>query len=285
MANASPAMASALPVLPPTPAGPEPYFRARGLAALIAALDDAIITYEGPTGAALVVVVGGRVLDAVAVPAGRQPLIGLEALNSIGPADSAGLRAAAVDRRLALALPSYWREPDRLPPISAMWVEPAGFVEAVVRRGRRGVIVLRSPADFGLVLFDESGFVAAYSQSRPQPGDLEALAGLLTDPGTVVHARMAGHYVQGSHAEGRVAALPDPIERCRGEIVHMVERTLHLHADTFVDRLRAAPASTAGLLHATEEVRGLRPRLVAPGTVASIADSAEELIRSVARGN
>src|SRR5262249_29565451 len=154
---------------PPVPAGPEPYFRARGLAALIAALDDAVISYRAPTGDAIVVVVGGRVLDAVAVPAGRPPLVGLEALNALGPADSPYLRAAAVERRLALALPSYWREPDRLPPISTRWVDAAGMVEAIVRPGRRGVVVLRSPGDLGVVFFDESGLVAAYSQGRPEP--------------------------------------------------------------------------------------------------------------------
>jgi hypothetical protein len=169
MVSPTAVVASGLPVLPPVPAGPEPFFRARGLAALIAALDDAIISQRAPAGDAIVVVVGGRVLDAIAVAAGRPPLVGLEALNVLGPADPANLRAAAVDRRLALALPCYWREADRLPPISARWVDPAGLVQAMIRPGRRGAIILRSPIDLGVVLFDEAGLVAAYSQSRPTP--------------------------------------------------------------------------------------------------------------------
>src|SRR5438874_7064770 len=96
MANASAVVASELPILPPVPAGPEPFFRARGLAALIAALDDAIITHQAPSGDAIIVVVGGRVLDAIAVPAGRPPLVGLEALNALGPTDTGNIRTATV---------------------------------------------------------------------------------------------------------------------------------------------------------------------------------------------
>jgi hypothetical protein len=295
MANASAVVASGLPVLPPVPAGPQPIFRARGLAALIAALDDAIISLRAATGDAIVVVVGGRVVDAIAVPAGRTALVGLDALNILGPADSANLRAAAVDRRFALALPSYWREADRLPPIPAYWVDPAGLIVAMIRPGRRGVVVLRSPTDLGIVLFDESGLIAAYSQSRPEPGGLDALAPLLANAETVVHGRIAdasghgrGQGQSGRQAkprDGGVAALPDPIERCRGEIVRMAQSTLHLHSEGVAARFRAAPATTQGLLLAAEEVRGMRMRLVNPATFASIAEEAERIIRTASRGS
>ena len=288
MANASAAVASELPVLPPVPAGPEPFFRARGLAALIAALDDAIISHRAPTGDAIVVVVGGRVLDAIAVPAGRPPLVGLEALNALGPADSANLRAAAVDRRLALALPSYWREADRLPPISSHWVDAGRLIDAMMRPGRRGAAVLRSPTDLGLVLFDESGLIGAYSQARPEPGGLDAVAPLLANAETVIHARIA----DASQAdrppqalEDRVVALPDPIERCRGEILRMAESTLHLHADAVAARFRAAPGTVQGLLVAAEGVRGMRMRLVSPATFHSVADQAERIVRTASRGS
>ena len=288
MANAPVPAAPPLPVLPPVPAGPEPYFRARGLAALIAALDDAVISYRAPTGDAIVVVVGGRVLDAVAVPAGRQPLIGLEALNALGPADSPYLRAAAVGRRLALALPSYWREPDRLAPISTRWVDGAGMVEAIVRPGRRGVVVLRSPTDLGVILFDEGGLVAAYSQGRPEPGGLQVLAPLLTDTETTIHGRIADASGQGGRpnvADDRMVALPDPIERCRGEVLRMAEAKLHLHAMPVVARFSAAPGTTQGLLLAAEEVRGMRLRLVSPATLSSIAEQAERIVRAASRGS
>jgi hypothetical protein len=285
MANAS--AATALPVLPPVPAGPEPFFRARGLAALIAALDDAVISCQAPTGDAIVVIVGGRVLDAIAAPQGRPPLVGLEALNALGPADA--LRPAAVDRRLALALPSYWREADRLPPISARWVDAAGLIEAMVRPGRRGAVVLSSPSDLGLVLFDETGLIAAYSRSRPEPGGLETLARLLTDPETTIHGRISDGSAPsdgyGEASENRVVALPDPIERCRGEIVAMAMSTLHMHADAVVARFRAAPGTTAGLLHAAEEVREMRYRLIASATMASIAEQAEQIVRTASRGS
>ena len=288
MANASAPVAAPLPVLPPVPAGPEPHFRARSLAALIAALDDAVISYRAPTGDAIVVVIGGRVLDAVAVPAGRQPLVGLEALNALGPADSPYLRAAVVERRLALALPGYWREPDRLPPISTRWIDAAGMVEAIVRPGRRGVVVLRSPADLGVVFFDESGLIAAYSQGRPEPGGLQVLASLLTDAETTVHGRIADASGQGgraSAADDRMAALPDPVERCRGEILRMAEATLHLHAMPVVGRFSVAPRTTQGLLLAAQEVRGMRLRLVSPATLNSIAEQAERILRGASRGS
>jgi hypothetical protein len=288
MANASTVAASGLPILPPVPAGPEPFFRARGLAALIAALDDAIISHRAPTGDAIVVVVGGRVVDAIAVPSGRPPLVGLEALNVLGPADSANLRAAAVERRLALALPSYWREADRLAPIPARWVDPAGLIQAMIRPGRRGAIVLRSPTDLGVVLFDESGLVGAYSQSRPEPGPLDTVAALLTNADTVVHGRIADASGQGDGQqarEERVAALPDPIERCRGEIVRMAQSTLHLHSEGVAARFRVAPATTQGLLLAAEEVRAMRMRLVSPATFASIAEEAERIVRAASRGS
>jgi len=289
MANASAVVASELPVLPPVPAGPEPFFRARGLAALIAALDDAIISHRAPTGDAIVVVVGGRVLDAIAVPAGRPPLVGLEALNVLGPADSANLRAAAVDRRLALALPSYWREADRLPPISTHWVDAARLIEAMMRPGRRGAVVLRSPIDLGIVLFDESGLIGAYSQSRPEPGGLDTIASLLVNSETIVHGRIADGSGQASRhpqaLEDRVQALPDPIERCRGEIVRMAEATLHLHAAGVAARFRSAPATTQGLLMAAETVRDMRMRLVNPATFHAVADQAERIIRTATRGS
>jgi hypothetical protein len=289
MANASAVVASGLPILPPVPAGPEPFFRARGLAALIAALDDAIISHRSPTGDAIVVVVGGRVVDAIAVAAGRPPLVGLDALNVLGPADSANLRAAAVERRLALSLPSYWREADRLAPVPARWVDPAGLIEAMIRPGRRGAIVLRSPTDLGLVLFDESGLIGAYSQSRPEPGPLDTITTLLTNAETVVHGRIADASGQADSQpqarEDRVAALPDPIERCRGEIVRMAQSTLHLHSEGVAARFRSAPATTQGLLMAAEEVRGMRMRLVDPVTFASIAEEAERIVRATSRGS
>jgi hypothetical protein len=288
MANAPAVVASGLPVLPPVPAGPEPFFRARGLAALIAALDDAIISHRSPAGDAIVVVVGGRVLDAIAVPAGRPPLVGLEALNVLGPAESANLRAAAVERRLALALPTYWREADRLPPISARWVDPTGMVEAMIRPGRRGAAVLRSPTDLGIVFFDETGLVAAYSQARPEPGGLETLASLLSNAETIIHGRIAdasGQSGQAQRQEDRVAALPDSIERCRGEILRMAQAALHLHVEPVAVRFRLAPGTTHGLLLAAEEVRGMRMRLISPGTLRTIAEQAEQIVRAASRGN
>ncbi len=287
MLNASASVAPSLPLLPPVPAGPEPFFRAHGLAALIAALDDAVISYQAPTGDAIVVVVGGRVLDAIAVPAGRPPLVGLEALNALGPADSANMRAAAVERRLALALPSYWREADRLPPISTRWIDPAAMIEAMIRPGRRGAAVVRSPTDLGIVLFDESGLVAAYSQGRPEPGGLETLSALLADTETTIHARIADASGQASRhgaSDDRMAALPDPIERCRGEILRMAEATLHFHVEPVAARFRAAPGTTQGLLLAAEEVRGMRLRLVSQATLGSIAERAEQIVRIASRG-
>lgn len=290
MANASLDGASAPPVLPPVPAGRRPFFQARGLAALIAALDDAVISYSGPNADAIVVVVGGRVLDAIAVSAGQAPVLGLDALNSISHADTANLRAVAADRRLALALPSYWREAERLPPIAARWVDAGGLIDAMVRPGRRGAVVLRSRNDLGIALFDEAGLIAAYSQAHPEPGGLETLATLLSDAETIIHGRIAdasgdAHSPGAGIAESRTVALPDPIERCRGEILEMVRATLHNHAEPVVARFRAAPGTNGGLLLAAEEVREMRLRLVSPATLGSIAERAEQIVRMASRGS
>lgn len=290
MAHASVDGASAPPVLPPVPAGRRPFFQARGLAALIAALDDAVISYSGPNADAIVVVVGGRVLDAIAVSAGQAPVLGLDALNSISPADSANFRAVAADRRLALALPSYWREAERLPPIAARWVDAGGLIDAMIRPGRRGAVVLRSRNDLGIALFDEAGLIAAYSQAHPEPGGLETLATLLSDAETIIHGRIADASGDagspgGGTGESRTVALPDPIERCRGEILEMAQATLHLHAEPVVARFRAAPGTNGGLLLAAEEVREMRLRLVSPATLGSVAERAEQIIRAASRGS
>ena len=290
MADASAVVASTLPVLPPVPAGPEPFSNARGLAALIAALDDAVISYRGPSADAIVVVVGGRVLDAIAARPGRAPVLGLDALNALGPADSANLHAAAADRRLALALPSYWREADRLPPISARWVDAGALIQAMIRPGHRGAVVLRSHTDLGIALFDESGFIAAYSQANPEPGGLETLATLVADTDTMIHGRIAdasgaaGRPAE-DRAEARAVALPDPVERCRGEILRMAEETLHLHAEPVADRFRAAPGTAAGLILAAREVRETQLRLVSSDTMKSIAARAEQIVRAASGGN
>jgi len=284
-------MASALPVLPPLPAGPKPFFHARGLAALIAALDDAVISYRGSNAEAVVIVVGGRVVDAIAAPPGHPPVLGLDALNAIGPADSANLHAAAASRRLALALPSYWREADRLPPISARWVDASGLIEAMIRPGRRGAVVLQSRSDIGIALFDESGFIAGYSQAHPEPGGLETLATLVADAETMIHGRIAdasgnaGRPPQEAVVEQGAPARPDPIERCRGEILRMAQAALHLHVEPVATRFRAAPATEAGLLLAAEEVRAMRLRLVNPATLNSIAERAEQIVRAAPRGD
>ena len=288
MADASAAAATALPVLPPVPSGPEPFFQARGLAALIAALDDAVISYAGPHAKAIIVVVGGRVLDAIAAPAGHAPILGLDALNAIGPADSANLHAATADRRLALALPSYWREADRLPPIPARWVDPAGLIEAMIRPDRRGAVVLRSPSDIGIALFDESGFIAAYSKSYPAPGGMETLARLVADSDTMIHGRIADVSGQAGRPgqevlQERAVALPDPIERCRGEILRMADSVLHLHSEPVAARFKAAPGTAAGLLLAAEEVGEMRLRLINPATMRSLAERAEQIVRAASR--
>ena len=290
MGDASAAVASALPVLPPAPAGPEPVFNARGLAALIAALDDAVISYRSPSADAIVVVVGGRVLDAIAAPTGRPPVMGLDALNAVSPADSANLHAVAVDRRLALALPSYWREADRLPPISARWVDAGGLIDAMIRPGHRGAVVLKSHRDLGIALFDQSGFIAAYSQAYPEPGGLETLAALVADADTMIHGRIADASgaaggLARDQVEARALALVDPIERCRGEILRMAEAALHLYAEPVADRFRGAPGTAAGLLLAAGEVREMQIRLVSSATMSSIAERAEQIVRAVSRGN
>lgn len=288
MANASAALVPALPVLPPVPVGPEPFFPARGLAAVIATLDHAIISYRSTGGNAVIVVVDGRVLDAIAAPFGQPPLIGLDALNAMGPSRSQELRAATVDRRLAMVLPSYWREIDRLPPIPARWVDAAGVIEAMIRPGRRGAIVLRSSGDVGIVLFDQGGLIAAYSQSRPDPGPLENLAPLLTDTGTVIHGRIADASGPSDRpptppVDDRTAAQPDSMERCREEIVQLAQRTLRLHAEPVVEIFRTAIATPDGLFLAADDVREMRLRLISPATLSSIADQAERIVRTASR--
>jgi hypothetical protein len=84
--------------------------------------------------------------------------------------------------------------------------------------------------------------------------------------------------------DSMIAALPDPIERCRGEMVQMAKSRLHHHSEPVVARFRTAPGTTAGLLLAAEEVRGLRLRLISPDTMNTIGNQAEDIVRSISRG-
>jgi hypothetical protein len=121
------------------------------------------------------------------------------------------------------------------------------------------------------------------------------LAPLLANGDTTIHGRIAdasgqaGRHSQAPQAQeervDRVAALPDSIERCRGEILRMAQSTLHLHVEPVAARFRAAPATPQGLLQAAGEVRALKMRLVSPATIGSIADQAERIVRAAARGN
>jgi hypothetical protein len=163
------------------------------------------------------------------------------------------------------------------------------MIEAIIRPGRRGAVVLRAPDDLGIVLFDENGLIAAYSQARPEPGGLASLAAILANGDTIIHGRIADASGQPGRLpqpqEERVAALPDSIERCRGEILRMAQSTLHLHVEPVAARFRAAPATPQGLLHAAEEVRGIRTRLISSTTMSSIAEQAERIVRAASRGN
>lgn len=166
----------AFPAVPPPPEGDRLEPRARGLASLIAGLDSAVVYHRSQQLTAMVIVIGGRVVDAIA-EGGGEVVKGIEVLDELSEVPVATMQVIGVEPRLARSLPVYWRAPGATREV----------VEALVRPGRRGAVVVSSYTHgTGMVVFDEKGVIATFLDGEQREDALEAV---LADPDAIVSAR------------------------------------------------------------------------------------------------
>jgi hypothetical protein len=168
---------AALPAVPPVPLGERVQPKARGVATLIAGLESAVIDHQSDDLRAMVVVVNGKVIDAVAET--RDGVVkGIEVLDELADLGVNDLKVTRVEARLAQVIPAYWRAPGASREV----------IQSFIRPGRRGAIAVTAPRGTGVLLFDEKGVVASYRDGAQQPGG-SALDELLDDPDVVLSAR------------------------------------------------------------------------------------------------
>ncbi|MGH7921919.1 MAG: nucleoporin [Candidatus Dormibacteraceae bacterium] len=165
-----------LPAVPPAPAGERIEPHARGLAGLIAAQESAVVYHRSDRLTAMVIVLNGRVVDAVAETR-TEVVKGVDVLDELGDLAIAELQVIGVPSRLARALPVYWRAAGANREI----------VDALVRPGRRGAVLASSPAHgTGVIVFDERGVVASFVDGEMRD---EAIDLILDDPATIIAPR------------------------------------------------------------------------------------------------
>jgi hypothetical protein len=188
---------AALPAVPPAPRGERLHPTARGLATLIAGLDSAVLDHRSDGISALVVVLEGRVVDAVAETA-RGVVKGVEVLDELTEVEVGSLEVTRVEPRLAKVLPAYWRAPGAAQEV----------VQSFIRPGRRGAIAVAASSGTGVLLFDEQGVVASYRDGEHKPGT-DALDELLADPEVVLSPRADAMPAPSAAAsDGRASAIP-----------------------------------------------------------------------------
>lgn len=287
-----------LPAVPPAPRGEQVRSRARGLATLIAGLDSGVIDHRSAELAAMVVVVEGRVIDAIAQTP-QAVVKGVDVLDELIEVQVDALQVIRVEPRLAHVLPAYWRAPGAAREI----------VRSFIRPGRRGAIAVAAPSGTGVLLFDENGVVASYRDGEQKPGS-DALDELLADPDVVLSARTdAPAAAPPSQDNGRAASaaaqppqpaalpqrpLPGPppmptqgptagagpqqvqLEARRQAIVEMVRSRLGRLAGP-VEQLFQAARSIDELVVAAGRVRDVQLRMVNPLTLQGIAEDADAI--------
>jgi hypothetical protein len=190
-----------LPAVPPRPTGDPIEVRARGLAGLIAGQESAVVYHRSDRLTSMVVVLNGRVVDAVAQTA-TEVIKGLDVLDELGDVPVADLEVIAVAPRLARAIPVYWRAPGATKEL----------VGALVQPGRRGAVLASSPTHgTGIIVFDERGIVASFAEGEMR--EESAIDEILDDPATVIAPRVeprAGQKPVDLHP-AEVAPEPAPV--------------------------------------------------------------------------
>jgi hypothetical protein len=196
-----------LPAVPPPPTGERVEIHARGLAGLIAGQESAVIYHHADRLTAMVIVIDGRVVDAVAETK-TEVVKGVDVLDELGDVKVADLRVIGVTPRVARALPVYWRAPGATKELVGTLVQP----------GRRGAVLASSPTKgTGIVVFDERGIVASFVNGEVRE---EAIDELLEDPATVIAPRVEArpgqqpvdlHPAQVEQEPGRVAPVADEL--------------------------------------------------------------------------
>lgn len=191
-----------LPAVPPPPDGERIEARARGLAGLIAGQESAVVYHRSDRLTAMVVVLNGRVVDAVA-QSKTEVIKGVDVLDELGDVPVADLQVIGVPPRLARALPVYWRAPGATKELVGTLVQP----------GRRGAVLASSPTrGTGIVIFDERGIVASFADGQMR--DEHAIDEILDDPASVIAPRVeprAGRKPMDLHP-GQVDEEPAPVE-------------------------------------------------------------------------
>jgi hypothetical protein len=168
---------AALPVVPPAPKGERVQPKARGLATLIAGLESAVIYHGSEQLVVMVLVVSGRVTDAIAE--GPNGVVkGIEVLDELADVEVDKLEVTRVEPSVARVLSTYWRAKGAAREV----------VQSFIKPGRRGVIAITAPSGTGVLFFDENGIVAGYRDGEHKPGR-DALDGLLDDPDVVLSVR------------------------------------------------------------------------------------------------
>lgn len=297
---------AALPAVPPVPHGEQVESKARALATLIASMEGAVIHHRSDRLTAMVIVVEGRVIDAIAET--QDGVVkGVEVLDELADVPMTELKVTRVHGRLARVLPAYWRAPGAAREV----------VQGFLRPGRRGAIAVTAPSGTGVLLFDEEGVVASYRDGEHSPGT-DALEELLDDPQAVISARAdsmpvapprhaPGDPTGGQQRQPGQAPLPPqppaPPEAFGGSpttqpaprplaapqhdgqfdarrqvIIQMVRNRLQRLAGPVEEQFQAA-GNMEQLQAAAERVRTMQIRMVNPLTLQSIAQDALAIAR------
>ena len=196
-----------LPAVPPPPEGDRIEARARGLAGLIAGQESAVVYHRSDRLTAMVVVLNGRVVDAVAQTK-TEVIKGVDVLDELGDLPVGDLQVIAVTPRLARALPVYWRAPGATKELVGSLVQP----------GRRGAVLASSPTrGTGIIVFDERGIVASFADGQMR--DEHVIDEILDDPATVIAPRVEprpGRKPVDLHPT-QVDEEPEPVEEAARE--------------------------------------------------------------------
>jgi hypothetical protein len=288
------------------------------VATLIAGLESAVIGHQSNELRAMVVVVNGKVIDAVAET--REGVVkGIEVLDELADLGVNDLEVTRVEARLAQVIPAYWRAPGASREV----------IQSFIRPGRRGAIAVTAPRGTGVLLFDEKGVVASYRDGAQQPGG-SALDELLDDPDVVLSARSdampPGAFESPAEQPPAQAEAPPPRPQAPPEqpqgggfqparppqpppgpaarpfgpppapnapppappnpefdqrqqaIVTMVRQRLQRAAGPVEEQFQSA-RSIEDLVVAAERVRNLQLRMVNPLTLQGIADDAGAIAR------
>ena len=196
--------------LPILPLGGEFPHDSLTIPAILFHLTSGVIESVSPSLRGLVIVIDGRLTDAVAV-AGSKFLEGPSALDAITLDASKKLTVRTLPTALASALPYFWKLPVRVRDLQARWVGGPVAVQNFIKPDAWGVVQIRSEEDTALVFFSHGQVLLAYSVQQPTPlTDLSALASLLGAETAVISARVEDEAASVLTPSAPVMIIPAP---------------------------------------------------------------------------